>query len=70
MPHPWQPPPRDAAGRETPRGGGLAIPYNPPCTPQLPGCPPLCHVRLPGGMCDVARPNPMPLPSWAIPPEV
>jgi len=52
-----------AAGWETPRGGGLAIPLNPPYTPQLPGSPPSCHVRLPGGKREKARPGPMPLPS-------
>jgi len=67
---PWQLRPRGAAGRETPRGGGLAIPLNPPCPPQLPGCPPSCHVCVPGGNRDVDRPGPMPLSSGAIPPAV
>jgi len=68
MPHSWQHPLRGAAGREAPRGGGLAIPLNPPCTFRLPGCPPSCLVRLPGGERVMVRPGPMPLPSWAIPP--
>jgi len=41
---PWQPRPRGAVGRETPRGGGIAILLNPPCPPQLPGFSPSRHV--------------------------
>jgi len=67
---PWQPRPRDAAGRKTPRGGDLSIPLNPPCPPQLPDCSPSRHVCLPGGNRDVARPGPMSLSSWAIPSAV
>ena len=70
MPRSWKLPPWGAAGRRTPRGGGFAILLNPACEPQFPGCPPSCHVCLPGGKLDVARPGPMPVPSWAIPPAV
>jgi len=69
-PRPWNPGPKPAAGRETPRGGGFAAPFNPPCPLQLPGRPPSRHVCLPGGNCDVACPGPMSLSSWAIPPAV
>jgi len=63
-------PSKGRRGAGNARAGGLAISLNPPCPPQLPCCPPSRHVCLPGGNRDVARPGPMPLSSWAIPPAV